>query len=430
MSTSGPGSFVVRRKPPHRILIVRGENVRGFTIRPWMAGTLAVIGIAFGFLNFSATGYLVLRDDLLAPSLPRTARQHQAYDDRIATLRADIDRLTSRQLLDQEAFEAKLERLVGKQAALDARQDIIAGLSQAARSVGLTPDAVPEPATDELLPDATDDTASDSITTGSLVPAAGARAPLAEAMLRAATGEQSVPAGDPGHQIGAMETRLADLARGQVDYVESMASRVGDRTEQIAVVLKSLGHDTPEVAEEDEEAVGGPFVPLADNADTQTFRAGVALVTEEIQRLEILRATADKLPLAKPVSSPMTSRFGRRIDPFLGRPALHTGIDFKAATGYPVRCTAAGKVIAAEYAGGYGNMVEIDHGNGVTTRYGHMSRILVKPGQRLDKGDIVGKSGSTGRSTGPHVHYEVRVDGRAIDPMRYIKAGAELTPLL
>ena len=118
------------------------------------------------------------------------------------------------------------------------------------------------------------------------------------------------------------------------------------------------------------------------------------------------------------------------MDPFLGRPAMHTGVDFRAAAGYPARATAGGTVITAEYTGGYGNMVEIDHGNGITTRYGHLSRIDVTVGQVVAKGAIVGRAGSTGRSTGPHLHYEVRVDGAAIDPMRYIKAGSEIAPLL
>jgi murein DD-endopeptidase MepM/ murein hydrolase activator NlpD len=87
-------------------------------------------------------------------------------------------------------------------------------------------------------------------------------------------------------------------------------------------------------------------------------------------------------------------------------------------------------VIAAENNAGYGNMVEVDHGNGVTTRYAHLSAILVTVGQVLAKGAVVGRAGSTGRSTGPHLHYEVRLDGEAVDPMRFIKAGNEINPLL
>src|SRR5436190_1011334 len=101
-----------------------------------------------------------------------------------------------------------------------------------------------------------------------------------------------------------------------------------------------------------------------------------------------------------------------------------------APTGYPVRATAGGTVVTADDAGGYGNMVEIDHGNGVTTRYGHLSAILVKVGEIVSKDALIGRIGSTGRSTGPHLHYEVRLDGKAIDPMRFFHAGSELQPLL
>ena len=210
-----------------------------------------------------------------------------------------------------------------------------------------------------------------------------------------------------------------------------MADSVAGRSDRIATVLKTLGRDLPPLPGETGEDVGGPFVPLDDNADTETFRSNVALITDEIERLAALRRIAVELPLTRPIEGAgVTSRFGARIDPFLSRPAMHTGIDFKAASAYPVRAPAAGTVLSAGYAGGYGYMVEIDHGNGVTTRYAHLSRILVKPGAVLAEGSIVGRTGSTGRSTGPHLHYEIRVDGKAIDPMKYIRAGEELTALL
>ena len=126
-----------RRKPPHRIIIAHGENVRSFTVRPWLFAVVGGVALIFGTLYLSATGYLVFRDDLLAASIARQSRMQHAYEDRIASLRSDIDRLTSRQLLNQEAVEAEMDRLTGRQAALDARQDSIAGLSQAARRAGI-----------------------------------------------------------------------------------------------------------------------------------------------------------------------------------------------------------------------------------------------------------------------------------------------------
>ncbi len=102
---------------------------------------------------------------------------------------------------------------------------------------------------------------------------------------------------------------------------------------------------------------------------------------------------------------------------------MHSGIDFRAEQGSPVRSTAPGRVVGAEYSGGYGNMVEIDHGNGITTRYAHLSAILVSEGQQVAQGTVVGRVGSTGRSTGPHLHYETRIEGDAVDPQRFLRAG-------
>ncbi len=128
-----------KRKPPHRIIIARGGEVRTFTLRPWLAGTVIVATALFGSLYLAATGYLFFRDDILKDSIAQQTRMKQAYEDRIATLRSDIDRLTSRQLLNQQQILADVQRLSGRQAALDARQDVIAGLSQAARRVGIAP---------------------------------------------------------------------------------------------------------------------------------------------------------------------------------------------------------------------------------------------------------------------------------------------------
>jgi murein DD-endopeptidase MepM/ murein hydrolase activator NlpD len=138
-----------------------------------------------------------------------------------------------------------------------------------------------------------------------------------------------------------------------------------------------------------------------------------------------LRRALPYAPLRQPLPGQLEvpSNFGYRTDPFLGRPALHSGMDLRGDYGEPIRATAAGRVSVAGPASGYGNMVEIDHGAGLATRYGHMSRVDVEEGQWIQAGAIIGAIGSTGRSTGPHLHYEVRVDGGAVDPSRYIRAG-------
>src|SRR5581483_2291194 len=389
MSSVGsvPFDSLAPRRVPHRIIIAHGDKIRAFNVRPWFAGMVLLFGSFFGVLYLLATGYLIFRDDLLAASISRQSRMQHAYEDRIASLRADIDRLTSRQLLNQEAFDAKLERLLGKQAALDARQDIIASLSQAARRAGIDPSvpAAPLPsAADTSAPVATDDAATapaedavdtpdaaestapnptkvDPITTGSIVKA-GAAANVAVAMLR--TGTDVLPASDATRKIGAVELSLNALAQDQVAYVEAVGDEIAGRTKKIAGILKKLGQDVP-AAPGASDDVGGPFIPLDANADPETFRTNVELINSEIDRFTQVRRIAAQLPLSPPIGNAViTSGFGARLDPFFGRPAMHPGIDFRAPLGYPVRSTAGGTVIIAGYSGGYGNMVEIDHGNG------------------------------------------------------------------
>jgi murein DD-endopeptidase MepM/ murein hydrolase activator NlpD len=370
-------------------------------VRPWLALTAIVVGGLFFVTYFAATGYLVFRDDLLAASFARQARQKQAYEDRIASLRVDIDRLSSRQLLNQEEFEERLEDVASRQAMLDERQEILAGLGRAARSAGLA-----APGKDA----SGDGTAKDDdLTTGSIDPPAD---------------------GDPALTLDVVETSLDDLAENQVSFLEEIASNAAERSERIAAVLEEVGRDIPKEAG-NEDAMGGPFVPMPSDVDPETFRDGVELATAEVERFETLQETASGLPLMTPMSrASITSRFGVRKDPFRRRPAMHTGIDFRAPSGEPAKATAPGRVITAGYSRGYGYMVEIDHGDGLTTRFAHLSKIVAKKGQTVAKGDIIGRTGSTGRSTGPHLHYEIRVNGRAIDPMTFIRAGEELSPVL
>ena len=132
---------------------------------------------------------------------------------------------------------------------------------------------------------------------------------------------------------------------------------------------------------------------------------------------------AISVPSVKPINmATFTSGFGVRADPFRGSAAMHAGIDLAAPSGTAVYATADGLIDRAEWFGGYGNCVEIDHGKGVATRFGHLSRILVHPGQHVHRGDLIALVGSTGRSTGPHLHYEVRIDGHAVNPVPFLQA--------
>jgi murein DD-endopeptidase MepM/ murein hydrolase activator NlpD len=149
------------------------------------------------------------------------------------------------------------------------------------------------------------------------------------------------------------------------------------------------------------------------------------------QRADQPRQDAVAVPMGQPVySTIMTSGFGVRSDPFRGRAAMHPGIDLAGPLGTPVYATADGVVDRSEWNnGGYGNLIEIDHGQGIQTRYGHLSQRIALPGQHVHRGDLIGLMGSTGRSTGSHLHYEVRIAGRAVNPIAFVPNGPTMIAL-
>jgi Membrane proteins related to metalloendopeptidases len=182
---------------------------------------------------------------------------------------------------------------------------------------------------------------------------------------------------------------------------------------------KPLDEVTGEVANETANKDYASLVIRIDKAvgETQLKEQSVIDLWESLsERQSLLNAT----PNMKPAKGWITSRFGYRMSPFSGKTALHAGLDIAAAPGSPVYAPADGVIIFASYDEGYGKLVSVDHGYGVTTRFGHMSQIYVQTGQRVNKWDVIGAVGNTGRSTGPHLHYEVRINGTAVDPINYI----------
>jgi len=385
-----------------------------------MAWTACVGGLIFFSLYITATAYWVFRDDILAAAIARQSRIRFVYEDRIAELRAQIDRITSRQLVEQEAIDAKVQRLLGRQAALDARQDLLADLDAIARNVGIT-----------LRGDGSALNASraelDPAIAGGRLRGSDKSAALSDLPLRESRLTDGTPPDGPDARLSALETSLDRMERQQAAYVAAVAASISARAAHFNTVISRLGHRVEPATSAG--GVGGPYLPVAEAP--RSFRLGIAAVNDGIEQLTALRAVARQLPLRRPLpSAEVTSGFGTRLDPFFNRPSHHAGIDFRSDEGSAVHATAAGTVTEAGDNGGYGLMVEIDHGNGLTTRYAHLSSIAVAPGDRVATGAVVGHVGTTGRSTGPHLHYEVRIDGEPIDPMRYIRAGRELRGLL
>jgi murein DD-endopeptidase MepM/ murein hydrolase activator NlpD len=176
---------------------------------------------------------------------------------------------------------------------------------------------------------------------------------------------------------------------------------------------------------------GGPLTPITMSTkgrgpDAETLRANS--IIERLETINLYRMAVEKTPFAEPVRGAVryTSSFGPRRDPKTGRSRMHEGSDFAGSHGTPIHATADGVVIHAGWQGGYGRLIKIRHEFGIETRYAHLSNIRVREGQRVSRGDRIGDMGNSGRSTGTHLHYEVRIGGRAVNPMTYIKAARDV----
>lgn len=409
------------RKQQHVIILASGEKVRHMTIRPWMTAA-AICGAGVFVIGYLlATSYLVLRDDLIGATMARQARMQYDYEDRIAALRAQVDRVTSRQLLDQQVVEQKVDKLMQQQMSLSSRHGKLDALLDRAESSGLTDKAGPVApgadhaelgnggkAIEQSLADARPTDVTQDNSTLAYLPATETVADHADRVFSKVT------------------LSLKRIEQDQLTRIKRLTAGADDTADNIQSIIKTVGVAVPveTTVSDDDGGVGGPLLPPE---NVNQFDQSLADLDTALTRLETVRGTVEQLPFRNPAQGKLiTSPFGNRKDPFLGKLALHPGVDFHFSPGESIKATAPGKVVSAGWAGGYGNMVEIDHGDGISTRYGHMAEVTVQAGETVKAGEQVGLAGSTGRSTGTHLHYEVRENGHPVDPMYFVNAGIKL----
>jgi len=215
---------------------------------------------------------------------------------------------------------------------------------------------------------------------------------------------------------------LARIEARQLAFAEALTRYADRRAASAEDAIRKLGLDPKSVLASAQRAMGGPLQLVSSEADgsmdPRFERLGLSMA-----RMDALERGLDGIPQFMPADiNSMSSGFGYRRDPFTGRSALHSGLDFAAPTGTPIHAAAAGTVSFVGNKSGYGRVVEIRHGNGLMTRYAHMSRWQAKKGDKVVAGDVIGAIGSTGRSTGPHLHFEVRMNDRAVNPRKFLEA--------
>ena len=214
---------------------------------------------------------------------------------------------------------------------------------------------------------------------------------------------------------------LVKLEQRQRRFALLLTHAVERRADKAAAAIRSFGLNPDSLARSAARAQGGPFVPW--KGDKGAMTGELEDLADAMSRMEFLERSLLTIPSGQPTGSPMlTSSYGYRRDPFNGHAAFHAGLDFPGRYGQPINAAADGKVSYVGQRQGYGNVVEVEHGNGIMTRYAHLSGFASRVGQKVTRGDTIGRMGSTGRSTGTHLHFEVRLNGQAVNPRPFLEA--------
>lgn len=390
----------------------------------------AVIGsfllwVAFASVNVVFKEQIIVSKDraarVMETSYTKQIHKLMRANDDVSSLNVILQRETDATLAEMSARLQTLKDIVGRKAGIDQRMESLAvGLAQAGAPNGAKPVNGNRVMIDVSPVDATPRQSRLSVLRKQAIDEVGRDR------------SDEIPAGSPAAAaIDMMEEAAAKLYVEQMLLLAELEERTNGMIDELRLVLSSTGVSSEEVVPSPKItnmmlAQGGPFIDASNVSDVSSSffrhanRAGLT-----IDELVTLENVVSRVPLSSPltVSRRQTSGYGVRRDPISGRVASHFGLDFSAAWASPVRATAAGVVKLAGVKSGFGRMVEIDHGNGFLTRYAHLHRINVKVGQRVALHDKIGELGSSGRSTGPHVHYEVIYKGKPRNPRRFIEAG-------
>ncbi len=361
--TSGDWAERLREWFPDREFFMRSQGqVRFIKIssRLQMGAAAVVIGLALGWIvSMGAMAWAKYQSDSERLSLLERAAEVASSEERIGAYRDDIDAVAQDLIKRQEFLEQMAEAIP---------EDVVG---------------------DETVTDSSTETAETVEKVSSALPEAAA---------------------------------LAQIEARQLAYVERLTRFADDRAKRAEIALRKLGLDpSAAVRSAARQAMGGPLQVLTTSADGEIDprfeRLGLSLA-----RMNTLEEVLDGVPQIVPTSDGrVTSPFGYRRDPFTGRGAWHSGIDYGGPIGAPIYSAAAGQVVFVGWKSGYGRTIDVAHGNGMMTRYAHLASFGVEKGEQVEAGAIIAGLGNSGRSTGPHLHFEVRINDRAVNPRTFLE---------
>ena len=431
-----------RMFPEKRLFIRSDDETRYIRLKPHMqcfawVGSAALVGwtiIATAILLMDNVGAGSLRD--------QAAREQALYESRLNQIATERDRNIMLTAAAQERFTVALEQVSAMQTALleseNRRRELETGIEviQATLRDAMTDRDAARTEVATLLAEATRDIADIRTDAAHVADMETTIAYLSDALTGVALDDADIRA------QAQDAISFAEALRLDIELMEERNDRIYRQIEDaVASSLQPLGEmfatvklPTDRIIEELRRGYsgqGGPLTPIAFStkgveADADTVRANALL--NRLDELTLHRIAAARIPFGVPVVAAVrqTSGFGYRNDPVRGGRRLHKGADWAGAYGTAILATAEGEVIHAGWQSGYGRLVKIRHANGFETRYAHLAKIRVSKGQKVSRGDQIGEMGNSGRSTGTHLHYEVRRNGEAVNPMTYIKAARDV----
>ena len=393
-------AFFDRMFPERQIYHRSGGTVRYVSLSPGKQALLALSAVGLAGWCVYATANTVLEGPQATASNAEIERERAKYDRWLNESRAQA-------AASQAQLEERTRQFDRATAEFESRHEVLRSLLEYAGGASL------------------------QLAASRPIERDGARIIMAASIYEAEPRQSRAIASEP-YQVTTVgfRARTDRLETDQEHTLSELEDQVVERSEQVRGVLRLTGVSMASLSGPEAEA-GGPLVPqdfvayLRDSGLNPAFAQRVAEVAARVTESRRLGDIADSTPLAPPVAVDYreTSGYGQRIDPFNGRAAFHSGLDMAAFERAPVVATSPGVVVFAGTRSGYGYTVEIDHGHGFKTRYGHLRDIQVQRGDRVAIGQRVGSMGSTGRSTATHLHYEVWFRGRAVDPVNFLRAG-------
>jgi murein DD-endopeptidase MepM/ murein hydrolase activator NlpD len=454
---------------PERQIYIRSDGrVQFFTFGPVLQASMAALSLIFlGWVAFASVN-VMFKDRIIVAKDHHYQQMQASYENRVADLQLSYDQLQGALVSAEDHFKSVADELQTKQqtvaSLLSRNQTVDTTLARISGGThgALTADPAiprsqnPGAASDSVgsfAPSLEGDDALSGSSVLSVMPdpapaqprtahtkasfleeTVGRLAGAANALFHRASATRSyaaIPNNPAFRTLLAQTDRVRKMSTAETALLQGVDRQVVTRIAAVDLLLNRVGMN-PSVFEPGGkgQAIGGPDVPVDDlriaGISDPAFVQAYAGASAHGRELDGLFAGLKHVPLTTPVHGlgfELTSDFGPRIDPFTHRVGFHPGVDFGGALGAPVQATAPGVVVFAGQRGGYGNLVEIDHGYGLHTRYAHLASLLVRVGAKVSKGTPVGRLGSTGRSTGPHVHYEVWLNNTLRDPSRFIEAG-------